>query len=86
MYYKCGVMTHAYSELLAFPMLRLLSSERKDATTFENHLIPVMLVFIGKLLLSAMRWVAMYQGRGHFQVFSHNFVMVKLATRVRHKG
>ena len=37
-------------------MLRLLSSKAQDLKNFfTNHLNPVMLVFIGKLSLSALR-------------------------------
>ena len=32
-------------------------SKPKDAKIFENHLNPVMLVFIGKLSRSTLRWV-----------------------------
>ena len=32
---------------LTLPKLRLLGPKHKDAKTFENHLNPVMLVFIG---------------------------------------
>ena len=38
---------------LTLPNLRLLSSE--DAKIFENHLKPVMLVFIGQHLWSTLR-------------------------------
>ena len=36
---------------------------------FENYLNPVMLVFIGKRLLSTLRWVPICQGLSHFSVF-----------------
>ena len=47
-------LTHIHKRL-TLPLLRLLSSKaqgRKDY--FENHLNPVMLVFIGYLLLSTL--------------------------------
>ena len=65
---------------LTLRMLRLHSSEHKEAAIFENYLNPVMLVFIGKLSLSTIRWVPMCQGISHFSGFLHNFVMAKLAT------
>ena len=34
-------------EFLTLPMLRLLLSKHKDVKIFENHLNPVMLIFIG---------------------------------------
>ena len=40
---------------LTLPMPRLLSPKNKDAHIFESHLNPVMLVFIGLLLLSTIR-------------------------------
>ena len=45
------------SKALTLTMLRLLLSKAHKAKIFENHLNPVMLVFIGKLLLSAFGWV-----------------------------
>ena len=46
---------------------------------FENHLNPVVLVFIGKL--STLGGVTMCQGFGHFfKGFLHHFVLAKLAT------
>ena len=47
---------------------------------FENHLNPVMLVFIGKLLLSTLRWVPICHGFGHFSGVLLHFVLAKLAT------
>ena len=55
-------------------------SNDEDTEIFENHLNPVMLVFIGKLLLSTLRWVPMCHGSDHFSGVLHNFVLVKLAT------
>ena len=46
----------------------------------ENHLNPVLLVFIGKLLLSTLRWVPMCQGFDNFSGSLLHFVLVKLAT------
>ena len=54
--------------------------KHKNAIFFENHRNPVMLVFIGKLLMSTLRWVPICQGFGHFSAFLHNFVLAKLAT------
>ena len=39
-----------------------------------------MLVFIGKLSLSTLRWVPICQGFRYFHVFFHDFVLAKLAT------
>ena len=36
-------------------MLRLLSPKHNDAKILDNHLNPVMLVFIGKLSLNTLR-------------------------------
>ena len=52
----------------------------KNANIFENHLNPVMLVFIWKLSLGTFRWVPIYQGLGDFSGFYHYFVLVELAT------
>ena len=40
----------------------------------------VMLVFIGKLSPSTLRWVPICQGFSHFSGFLHNFVLAKSAT------
>ena len=48
--------------------------KHKDAKIFENHLNPVMLVFIEKLLLGTNKWVPMCQG------FFALFCISKLAT------
>ena len=61
-------------------MLRLLYPKHNVATIFENHLNPVMLVFIGKLSLITLRWVPMCQGFSNFHCFLHHFVLAKLAT------
>ena len=46
-----------------------------------------MLVFIGKLLLSTLRWEPMFQGFSHLLGFLYHFVFAKLATsNVRVKG
>ena len=50
-------------------MLRLLSSKHKEAKIFENHLNPVILVFIGNLSLSTLRWVPICQGFSHISGF-----------------
>ena len=42
-----------------------------------------MLVFIGKLSLSTLRWIPMYQGSNHFSVFFASFCLAKLATSSR---
>ena len=54
--------------------------EHKDAKIFENHLKPVMLVFIGKLSLNTLRWVPICQGFSHFSGFLRHFVLAKLDT------
>ena len=51
-----------------------------DAKIFEKHVNPVMLLFIGKLSMSTLRWVPTCQGCSHFKVFLHHFVLVKFCT------
>ena len=46
---------------------------------FENHLNPVMLVFVDELLLSSLRRIPMCQGVSDF-FSSHRFVLINLAT------
>ena len=58
---------------LTLLMLRLFSST-------EQHVNPVMLVFIRKLSLRTLRCVAMCQGFCHFKDFLRHFVCAKLAT------
>ena len=41
---------------------------------------PVMLVFIGKLSLSTIRWVPICHGFSHIYAFCHHFMLKKLAT------
>ena len=68
---------------LTLPMLRLLSPKAQGCKIFENHLNPVILVFIGKLSLRALRWVPICQGFGHFPgFFLHNFVIATSSIRV----
>ena len=50
----------------------------KDAKIFKNHLN--FLVFMGKLLLSSLRWVLIYQEFSHFSAFLHHFILAKLVT------
>ena len=47
---------------------------------YENHLNPVMWVFIGKLLLSTIRWVPICQGFSNLSVFCHYFMLTKFET------
>ena len=54
--------------------------KHKEAKIFENHLNPVMLVFIGKLSLSTLRWVPICQGFSHFLGLLQHFVLAKLST------
>ena len=59
----------------------------KDTKVFDNHQNPVMLVFIGKLSLSTLRWVPICQGFDHFSGFLHLFVLTKLvASSIRVNG
>ena len=56
-----------------------LHPKYKDSKIFENHLNPVMLVSIGKLLLSALEYpYSMVSVTSQF--FLHHFVLAKLAT------
>ena len=52
----------------------------KTQKLFENYLIPVMLVFIGKLSLSTLLLVPMCQGFSHSSGILYHFVLAKLAT------
>ena len=54
----------------------------KNATIFEVHLNPVILVLIGKLSSSTLRWVPICQGSSDFSGFLHYFVLAKLATSI----
>ena len=53
--------------------------KHKNTIIFENHLKPVMLVIIGKLSLSSLKWVPICQGFSHFSGL-HHFVLAKLAS------
>ena len=55
--------------ILTLLMLRLHSSMHKKAKICENHLYPVMLVFIGKHSLSTLRWIPICQGFSQFSGF-----------------
>ena len=55
-------------------------STYKNAKIFENHLNPVMLVFIGYLSLSTLIWVPTCQSFSHLLGFLYHFVLTKLAT------
>ena len=57
----------------------------KNAKIFENHLNPVMLVFIWKLSLSALRWVVICQGFGDFLFFFVSFRIGQISQQ-QHKG
>ena len=52
----------------------------KNAKRFENHLNLIMLVFIGELSQSTIRWVPICHGLSHFHGFLHHFELTKLAT------
>ena len=52
-----------------------LRPKHKDAKILENHLNPVMLVFIGKLLLSTLRWVPICRGFSDLSGFLHHLVL-----------
>ena len=62
-----------------------LTQIHEDAEIFENHLKPFILVMvdIGKLPLSTLRWLSMCQGFIHFSGFLHHFVLAKLATSIK---
>ena len=61
-------------------MLRIFSTKHYDVKIFENHLNPVLLVFIGKHSLSTLRCEPICQGFHHFFEFLHHFILAKLAT------
>ena len=72
--------------LLILPMLRLLFAF-KNAKIFENHLNPVMLVFIGNFSPSTQMSTHMTDFQSFFSIFE-SFVLAKLATssrRVKHQ-
>ena len=52
----------------------------KSKKSYENHLNPVILVFIEKLLLRAVRWVPICQGFDHFSAFCHHDLLTELLT------
>ena len=52
---------------------------------FENHLNPVMLVFIGILSLSTIRWVPICHGFSHFSRFFASFCIGQIS-RQQSKG
>ena len=57
------------SEGLTITKLRLLLFKAQGCKHFWKHLNTVMLVFIGKLLLSSLRWILLCRGFNHFSVF-----------------
>ena len=65
----------------SYQCLGYFCTKHKDAKIFDNHLNPVMLVFIGQLLLSNLRRVSIWQGFSHFSGLLQLFVLAKLATR-----
>ena len=80
-------------KLLGFPRLILVVPQpfqcwgyfrpkHKNANISKNHRNPIMLVFIGKLSLSALRWIPMCQGFRQFSGFMHHFVLAKLASTI----
>ena len=60
-YVPCSNTTWALRLQLTLAVLRLLYLRHKTAKIFENNLNPIMMVFIGKLLPSTIRWVPMCQ-------------------------
>ena len=63
----------------------IFSSKANEAKIFENHLNPVMLVFIRLLSLSTLRWIPICQGFSNFSAFLHHFVSANLSHQ-QHKG
>ena len=89
-----GNHSSAFYELHVLPKLALLNHSNAEATFIqsykntkivENHLNPVMLVFIGKLSLSTLRWVPIFQGLSHFSGFLHCFFIGQIGHQ-QHKG
>ena len=83
------VRVFAYSpkiaSILCLLMLGLLfTPKHTDTRIFDNHLNPVMLIFIG-YHWSTMRWVPMCQGFNHFSGLMHNFHVSQIC-RQQHKG
>ena len=62
---KLGILTHGIMKhgleikgsLSFYDVHVSILSKAQECKDFKNHLNPVMLVFIGKLLLSSLRWV-----------------------------
>ena len=80
-YYFCPEGTNWIGSLwLTLPVLRLLSSNAQGCKDLWNHRNPVMLVLIGKISLSTLRWVPICQGFSDFSGFLHYFVLANLAT------
>ena len=66
---------------LTLSMLRLLSWKAQERSNIQNPFFnPAMLVFNEKLMLSSIRWVHICQVSVIFQLFSHHFLLAKLAT------
>ena len=59
----------------------IFRQKHKIAKIFVNHLNPVMLIFLGSLLMSSLRCVPVCQGFSYFLLgFLHHFVLAKLGT------
>ena len=58
---------------------------KKDAKIFENHRNHVMLVLIGWLLVSTLRWAPMCQGFSHVSVVFASFCISQISHQ-QHKG
>ena len=72
--------TGQYSNPLTLQCWGYFRPKRKGVKMFENHLNPVMLVFIGELSLSTLWWIPIFKGFNHFQFFLHHFLLAKSTT------
>ena len=66
-------VTSALEGLKLFWCWDYLSNLQECKSSYEHHLNPIMLIFIGKLLLKTNRWVPCARGC-HFSAFSHHFL------------
>ena len=66
--------------LLPFCCWAYICPVHKKVNKLWNHCNTLMVVFIGKLSLSTIRWVPICQGFSHFSAFFHHFMLAKLAT------
>ena len=77
-YLKLGCSSYIVWAFKPFHCWGYSCPKHKDAKNFENHPNPVMLVFIGKISLSTLKWVFMWYGFSYH--FLLHFILAKLTT------